>query len=188
MLLESKKMKTLILNLFLFVAFILTSTAHAEIYKWKDKEGYTRYSDTPPNANIKAETLGNKKTAKSINQTQLSTAAANPQTSAEAANKAPTQGEAPTQGDLPPIKNAEEAAAQKRRADAELDKKAKQEKEVQAKMKAENCKAAKSNLESYVQGGRIFKMNEKGEREYLDDAGLKKGADKSRGEVSKYCS
>jgi len=30
-------------------------------------------------------------------------------------------------------------------------------------------------------------MNEKGEREYLDDAGLKQGADKARSEVAQYC-
>lgn len=65
--------------------------------------------------------------------------------------------------------------------------KPKQEKEAQAKIKAENCKFAKSNFETYVQGGRVIKVNEKGEREYLDDAALKKGADKSRAEVSKYC-
>ena len=174
-------MKFLQLIMALFLAVSFTSTAHAEIYKWKDKDGYTRYSDTPPGANVKTETLGNKKTTKSISQTPLPVAENKPQTPAVLADKPPTQGEVPS------TQNAADAAAQKRRNDAEADKIAKQEKEAEAKQKAENCKSAKSNLETYVQGGRISKMNEKGEREYLGDADLKKGVDKSRGEVSKYC-
>ena len=174
-------MKFLQLIMALFLAVSFASTAHAEIYKWKDKDGYTRYSDTPPSANIKTVTLGNKKTIKSISQTSLPVAENKPQTPAVLADKPPTQGEVPS------THNAADAAAQKRRNDAEAGKIAKQEKEAEAKQKAENCKSAKSNLETYVQGGRISKMNEKGEREYLGDADLKKGVDKSRGEVSKYC-
>ena len=173
-------MKISILNLFIFVGILFSNATQAEIYKWKDKDGFTRYSDSPPADSIKTETLGKKKT-KSSTQTQLPTVAINPLAPQAVANNAPTQGDAPAP------KSAEETAAQKRSVDAEAEKIAKQEKEAQAKMKAENCKSAKSNLKSYNQGGRIAIMNDKGETEYLDDAGLKKGADKSRGEVSKYC-
>ena len=174
-------MRFLQLMMALHLAVLSASTANAEIYKWKDKGGYTRYSDTPPDANIKIEILGGKKNTKPTSQTPLPDVENKTQTPAVVADNPPTQGEAP------PTQSPEDAAAQKRSKDAQAEKIAKQEKETQAKQKAENCKFAKSNLETYVQGGRISKMNENGEREFLGDADLKKGVDKSRGEVSKYC-
>ena len=86
------------------------------------------------------------------------------------------------------IEGPDEIAAKLRQKNAETDKNNKKEKEAQAKIKEENCKASKANLASYQQGGRVYKMNEKGEREYLDDDGLKAGAEKAQKEVSEYCS
>jgi hypothetical protein len=54
-------------------------------------------------------------------------------------------------------------------------------------MKAENCKAAKSNLASMSQGGRVYKTNEKGEREYMDDNDLKQGVINAKKDVAEYC-
>ena len=43
------------------VMLLLSGLSHAEIYKWKDKDGSIRYSDIPPPSNIKNEPmLGNK--------------------------------------------------------------------------------------------------------------------------------
>ena len=169
-------MKTLKFILALLVVVAFTNTAHAQIYKWKDKNGYTRYSDTPPPNNSKIETLKSKKPIIATEQTPLSTIDAKQPLPVGADNK-----------EVPPTQNAEDVAGQNRRNQAEVDKNVKQEKEALAKLKAENCKSAKANLETYVQGGRVSRINEKGEREYLGDADLKKGADKSRSEVSKHC-
>jgi hypothetical protein len=151
--------------------------AQAEMYKWKDKNGVTHYTDTPPPSNIKQEALGSKKATKP-------TASSTP---APVANAQP----APAKDAKKEIAGKEEStadeAAKKRQENAEIEKRNKQEKEAQAKLKEENCKAAKSNLASYQQGGRVYKMNEKGEREYMDDAGLKEGANKAQGEVNEYC-
>jgi hypothetical protein len=160
----------------------LPGLSQADIYKWKDKDGNTRYSDTPPPSNIKLENIGTKKVASPTGKEPLS---AVPQASAPQASQPVTSKEAVL---VTPPRNEQDVAAEQRQRNAEADKKNKQEKEAQAKIKAENCSAAKSNLASYAQGGRIYKMNEKGEREYMDDAGLKQGADKARGEVAQYCS
>ena len=51
------------------VMLALSATAmssQAEIYKWKDKNGATRYSDTPPPSNIKQEAIGKKKAGKKL--------------------------------------------------------------------------------------------------------------------------
>ena len=168
-------------SLYLLAGFILLTVlptiSQADIYKWKDKDGVMRYSDTPPPSNVKLEYIGNKKVTKPTGKNPLSVVT-DAQPSAVAAQPVTV---------LMPSTSAEETAAKLRQQTAEVEKNNKQEKEAQAKLKAENCRAAKANLASYEQGGRIYKMNVKGEREYLDDAGLKQGAEKARVDVAKNC-
>jgi Skp family chaperone for outer membrane proteins len=148
--------------------------SHAEIYKWKDKDGKTRYSDTPPPSNIKQEAIGSKKAVQPTGQAPLAPV--------ESAQETPVK----LKDNVPPP-NTEDAAAQKRQRDAEMDKKNKQEKELEAKRKAENCSGAKANLETYTQGGRVYKMNERGEREYMDEKDFKAGKEKAQQEISENC-
>ncbi len=42
-------------------------------------------------------------------------------------------------------------------------------------------------METYTQGGRVYKMNEKGEREYLDDSAFKAGREKAQQEINENC-
>lgn len=169
-------------NLFCVMCMLiaLPMLAKADIYKWKDKDGTIRYTDTPPPSNIKQESIGGKKLTKPTGQVPLA-----PVANADAtAGKDELKGKVPN----PNTENPEEIAARLRQKNAEAEKNNKKEKDAQAKIKEENCKASKANLASYQQGGRVYKMNEKGEREYLDDAGLKAGAEKAQKEVSDYCS
>ena len=168
-------MKSLYLLAGLILLTALPTISQADIYKWKDKDGVMRYSDTPPPSNVKLEYIGNKKVTKPTGKDPLSVVTDS--------QPAPVAAQPATM----PSASAEETAAKLRQQTAELEKNNKQEKEAQAKLKAENCRAAKANLASYEQGGRIYKMNEKGEREYLDDAGLKQGAEKARVDVAKNC-
>ena len=162
------------------VLIALPMLANAEIYKWKDKDGTVRYTDTPPPSNIKQESIGGKKLTKPTGQAPLA-----PVVNIDAAaGKDEMKGKVPHQN----IEGPDEIAAKLRQKNAETEKNNKKENEAQAKLKEENCKASKANLASYQQGGRVYKMNEKGEREYLDDAGLKAGAEKAQKEVSEYCS
>ena len=160
--------------------------ANAEIYKWKDKQGATRYSDTSPPSNVRLESIDGKRVfkAKASNQAPLSpvvntnTSAVKYDIKVKVANPNGVSSNA---------ENTEETAAKLRQKNAEIEKNNKKVKEAQAKLNEENCKSAKSNLASYSQGGRIYKMNEKGEREYMDDAGLKAGAEKAQKDVLEYC-
>lgn len=155
----------------------LPIVGNAEIYKWKDKNGTTRYSDTPPPSNIKQETLGAKKGIKPTAATPVTPVAPQQEPAVNEAAK-----------DSPPVPgSADEEAAAKRQSNAEAEKNNKLEKEKQDAAKAENCKAAKSNLASYEQGGRVYKMNEKGERVYLDDNDFKAGREKAQQEISENC-
>lgn len=174
------KFNRLVIALAVLMAF--SSLSYAELYKWKDKNGQIQYTDTPPPSNIKRQDISGKKSINATGKEPLSTVT-NPQAvPAQAPNK-----ELEKFVEQEPTASPEETAAKIRQENAEREKNNKQEKEAQAKLKAENCKAAKANFESYTQGGRVYKMNEKGEREYLDDAGLKSGADKARSEMNEYC-
>lgn len=156
----------------------LPSLGNAEIYKWRDKNGSIRYSDTPPPSNIKQEAIGGKRALKPTAQAPV----------APVANEQPAPADKEAAKDSPPVPgSADEEAATKRQSNAEAEKNNKLEKEKQEAARAENCKAAKSNLASYEQGGRVYKMNEKGEREYLDENDFKAGREKATQEINENC-
>jgi Domain of unknown function (DUF4124) len=171
---------------------LLPVLSQAEMYKWKDKNGVTQYSQTPPPYGVKPLQFGNKKLRKEATMQPtgreplsrvVDDSIAPTKTAGSAANK---DAKATTDAAGKPKLNEEEAA-KKRQLDAEADKKMKQEKEAQAKAKEKNCIAAKANLETYKQGGRIAKVNEKGERSYLDDNAIKAGQNEARSQVDEFC-
>jgi outer membrane murein-binding lipoprotein Lpp len=144
--------------------------SQAQVYKWKDKDGSIRYTDTPPPSNIQQKTIGTKKAAPPTDAPPPVDASRTP----------------PGDGGSPAVK-AEDAAAQVRQRNAEAEKLNKQEKEAEAKQKADNCKAARANFQTYNQGGRVYKMNENGERYYLADNDLKEGKAQAQSEINEYC-
>jgi Domain of unknown function (DUF4124) len=163
----------------LLIMLALSATAmssHAEIYKWKDKNGVIRYSDTPPPSNVKQEAIGKKKAVPAGQDPLAPVEGASPVATKDAKKE-----------DKKETMSKEDEAAQIRQRNAEAEKRNKQEKEAEAKRKAENCKAAKSNFETYTQGGRVYKMNEKGEREYMGDSDLKDGKAKAQSEIDENC-
>jgi type IV secretory pathway VirB10-like protein len=170
-------MKLLSLLLVTFVLSAVSGISHAEIYKWKDKDGKVRYTDTPPPSNVRQEAIGRKKATNPTGKEPLSPVDS-PATAAVPAVM-PKEIESP--------RSAEDAAAEQRQRSAEAEKNNKKEKEAEAKRKAENCTAAKANMQSYTQGGRVYKMNEKGEREYLDESGFKEGREKAQQEINENC-
>ena len=80
--------------------------------------------------------------------------------------------------------------------DKELDKtrkaaREKQDKSEQAAQKAaeaeQRCAQARVAHQTYADGGRIYKYNEKGERTYLDDAELETERNRTRREMEEAC-
>lgn len=71
-------------------------------------------------------------------------------------------------------------ARHQRKADAEEQKK-------KDEQMAKACKSAKANLQLLTQGGRIYRMDENGERHYYDDEGLAKRTKEAQKDVNKYC-
>lgn len=159
----------------------LPMLANAEIYKWKDKNGAIRYSDVPPPSNVQHEPMLGKKVPKPTGQPPLAPVDGDI-TTAINRDKASTE---KASADKTPL--SKEEAAAKRAKDAEDQKKADQAKQAELKLRQENCKVAKSNLATYVNGGRIAKTNDKGEREYLGDDQINQGRIDAQKDVDKYC-
>ncbi len=196
----SKAMK---LRILLLCAVLLPTLATAEIYKWKDKNGTVRYSDVPPPSNVKQETMYGKKVPKptglvplaavegdataAINREKASTTAKDKALNDKAsANKTDGKAIAGKSNEDPSPLGKEEAAS-KRAKDAEQQKKADEQKKAELETKQANCTAAKQNLATYTNGGRISKTDENGKKEYLGDADISSGKADAQRDVEKYC-
>jgi len=149
----------------------LPIAANAEVYKWKDKDGNVRYSDVPPPSNVRQESIGGKKPV---------TPAATPAPAAPAAAVSGADAKKKPTASL-------EGEAIKRQEQAEEDKKKSEQKEAELQIKQQNCTTAKAAKQNYQQGGRIYKMNEKGEREYENDASIARGLEQAKKDVEQYC-
>lgn len=156
------------------VLLVTALPVQAEIYKWVDKDGTVKYTDTPPPSGAKRlSTIKNKAASSAATLPAIVT---------------PEGGQ--TNPAFPQTTNGASAqeVTKKKREIEEMEKKNNAEKEAQARQKQLNCSAAKANYQSYSQGGRVYRMNEKGEREYLDDKGLSEGAAKAKRDMQEYCS
>lgn len=169
-------------RIFLLLFLALSLPTHAEIYKWKDKDGVVRYSDVPPPSNIPRQSL---KTNKAI----TSPAVGGEQPPAQAAPGQVTQPAQPQSRESEANKRQQEEAI-KRQENAEKLKKQeldKQDKQANLERKQQNCITAKSNMEAYKQGGPTYKVNEKGEREYLNDEDFARGMQQAQKQIDENC-
>ena len=140
------------LSMVLGLALCVALPASAQMYKWVDANGKVQYSDKPPPSNVKVETL-------------REPARPAPQPASE--TKGGTNKDAAKTG---PMTAAEqEQAFRKRQADAAKTENEQKQKEARARDRAENCKRAKAALANLELGGRQTRIDEKGERVYLDD-------------------
>lgn len=153
---------------------LLSAPVHAEIYKWKDKDGRTRYSDIPPPSNIKNEPMLGKKipnaprppaTANNVNAEQIKDGA----------------------GSKPVAPLSKDEAAAKRAKDAEAQKKIDETKRAELKFRQESCAVAKREFAIFNNGGRIVTTDAKGERQYLGDDDIAKGKASAQQAIDKFC-
>ncbi len=166
-----------ILGLAAIIAGLLPAIAQAEIYKWKDKDGVTRYSDVPPPSNIKNESMGRKIPKAPAAAVVAPVDAASAPTTGKDGSAAPK--------DAAPL--SKEEAAAKRAKEAEAQKKADEVKKAELKYRQESCAAARNNLRMYSAGGRLMTTDEKGERHYLGDDEISKGKAEAQQAVEKFC-
>jgi len=129
--------------------------AHAQ-WKWRDKTGQINASDRPPPLDIPEKDILSRPTPVPEFRRVFPVAPASAASAAEPLRQ--------PAGDR-------ELEARRRAAEQEQSAKAKADEERLAAQRAENCRRARSHLSAMESGQRIARVNEKGEREVLDDRG-----------------
>ncbi len=132
---------------------LLAALPAAAQWKWKDARGQVVISDVPPPRDIPERDVLQKPelvTRRPANQPAPAASAS----AAESVAKA---------------KVDPELEARRKKAEQEQTDKAKADEEKVAAQRAENCRRARSHMASLDSGIRLSRVNDKGEREILDD-------------------
>lgn len=140
-------------------ALAIAPFASAQLYKYVDKDGKTVYSDQPP-ANVDSKQL-------------------NVRSGTAAATTTPSDGPktyVDRDKDLQKGRDERRESAKKAEDAAKL-----------AQQKEEACIQARGAYQQYVDGGRIHKYNEKGERVYLGDEEMEAEKVRSKREMDEAC-
>ena len=140
------------------LALLATAAQGAEVYRSKAKDGSVVYSDRPENDNSEV----------------VPTVQA-PRATARTAARPGAQGAAARPADAPP-EAANTPAPLTGPSAAELKEK-----------RQKNCEIAKEREQRYELSRRLFKTNEKGEREYLDDKAVADAKAKAAQDVKDWC-
>ncbi len=151
------------------LAFVAGPTA-AQTYKWKDADGKMHYSDQPPPAGAKDEVTVKRKPG-----AVPPAAAADPKDKGAAgAGKAPTYQEQEAAFRKRQVEAAEKEAAEKKKADELAEKK-------------RNCEQARAQVATMQAGGRVTRVNAKGEKEYLSDSDIAQEVDRAKKAADTWC-
>jgi hypothetical protein len=171
-------------------ALALPVQAQAQ-WKWRDKTGRTQYSDLPPPASVPEQDILSRPAA--VVRRAAAAAAAASGTVLGAAQAPLPAGSAP----IPPLAAASspfapktvdpELEAKRKKAEADQAAKTKAEEAKIAAARAENCERAKGQLRSLDSGIRIQRVNDKGEREILDDKQRAAEATRTRDNIAADC-
>lgn len=151
-------MKTLARLAAVLAALALCAGAHAQsMYKWVDEKGVTHYSSDPP-----------------------------PDGKGQKIEVKPAPPSSPAQPQPLRLEDVRKRALELR--DERL---AKEKREDDAKKREEQqrsrCLRAQNDLEMLRRQRRIYSMNERGERVYMDDKGRAEEMEKSQKAVDTYC-
>lgn len=149
------------------LALSLSLPAAAQ-WKWRDTNGRVTVSDTPPPREVPDKDI--------IQRPQLllrQGAAPAPSAVASGAASAPA-------GD-------KDLQSRKKAADQQVQDKAKAEEQRQAAVRAENCQRARNHLTTLESGMRIARVNDKGEREILDDNARAQEVQRARAVIASDC-
>lgn len=148
---------------------VLVSLPAEAQWKWKDKSGRVQYSDLPPPAGTPDQDILSRPTTQRRAAPPIAAPVASAASAASGAAIAKAGAQAP--------RTDPELEAKLKKAEAETAAKKKADEDRVAAAKSDNCNRARTQLRTYESGVRVFRVNEKGEREYVDD---KQRADETR--------
>ncbi len=146
----------------LLLALLTAAAQGAEVYRSTAKDGTVVYSDRPENDSSEYVTVA----VPHANATQTAARTAErPGTEAAARTAATAPEAAAAPAPLPPGPTAAELREKRQK----------------------NCDVAKEREQRYEVSRRLFKTNEKGEREYLDDKAVAEAKAKAAQDVKDWC-
>lgn len=148
--------------LVLALALAVPAVCQAQ-WRWVDRNGQTVFSDQPPPPDTPAARILAQPGVKSRPQADAAPAPALPASRAAVPLRVGASAAKPSGKDKDLLEKKKQAEA------AEEERKKAQEEET-ARLRADNCARAKRSKASFDSGVRITRMNDKGEREVLDDA------------------
>ena len=151
------------LRLILCTSLISLSTGlfAAEIYKWTDAEGNVHYGDRPTasdQVNLQTVAMASRRTDPDEVQAGIEA----------------RQERDAVRADARDAKAKEKEEAEKALADAEE--------------RMRKCEHYRARLEQFITSRRLYRMDENGERNYLDDAQVQEARSKAQQQVQEYCS
>jgi hypothetical protein len=171
------------------LALLFALPAGAEIYKWKDKDGRTHFSDMPP-------AKGTVTTVSSPAPIPLAPASP-PQPATDATGNTGTGEPAGTAADAaaspapaaaPNKNNAERDLEFRERRTAAAADKAKADKDAaEAARRAENCERARSQHAALVKGQRVVRPTADGGREFLDADDRAAEISRAQEQIDTFC-
>jgi hypothetical protein len=160
----------------------LAETANAQ-WKWRDAQGQVQYSDRPPPQSVPVRDILGKPPGSDTLTVREMGPARSVVTPASAASP-PDAATSKAPADVRAAQN--QAAARQRQAEAD-EARRKADEEKLAKQRADNCRRAQDYVRTLESGSRIARMNDKGEREFLDDAQRAGELQRSRELVASEC-
>jgi len=161
------------------VAFLVVSSAQAQVYKCVDSSGKTIYSQDPCPANTKSGTISRSGPS--------APAAPSPDSTADKAAKGDAAKSAAPKTAAPMTAAEQEQAFRKRQQDQAKAAKESGQKDADAQRKAEACRNARDRLAQYEIGGRLSRINAQGERYYLEDAQVEQEKVQARADIARAC-
>jgi Domain of unknown function (DUF4124) len=159
------------LTQFLLVATAcVVSFSTAAQWQWIDKDGRKVFSDRPPSSDVPDKNI--------IKQPNIRTRVSDePVTPVVPGSVAPKLGDGVDKSLMEKKKQTESAEAAKRKADEDRI----------ASAKADNCIRARQTKANLDSGSRISKINEKGEREFMDEAARSAESQRIQGTIDADC-
>ncbi len=159
----------------LLMCLLLAMPAAAQ-WAWRDENGRLVFSDRPPPAGVKAESIVRQPGAQ-VAPLPAATGAGEP--------KGADKGEAKSGPKTIAERELEFRKRQQERAEAE---KKQADQQAQAARKAQECERARGYLRSLEEGQRIARTDAQGNREVLDDAQRAAEIQRMREVVARNCS
>ena len=161
------------------VAFLVVSSAQAQVYKCVDSSGKTIYSQDPCPANTKSGTISRSGPS--------APAAPSPDSTADKAAAGDAAKTAAPKTAAPKTAAEQEQAFRKRQQDQAKAAKESGQTDAEAQRKAEACRNARDRLAQYEIGGRLSRINAQGERYYLEDAQVEQEKVQARADIARAC-